>query len=126
MTIWLEQPSDPALITLSWGWHNHTLIVWEEANDAHPWILSWQVDDLTDIGNPIFQHKEGFHSVWEALARAAVITASVELDERLVQSDLNIPSDRRAFDNLVQQFIAFTTARRESTAQFHHTKAKQL
>jgi hypothetical protein len=123
VTVWIEQPADPARTILSWGWEYHTLAVWEEPDDVDPWILSWQVDNPRDFGNPLFRHQERFHSVWEALARAAVITASVELDERLVQSDLNVPSDRRAFDTLATRFIAFTTARRESTALLHHTKA---
>lgn len=124
MVIWLEQPADPALTTLEWGWNEHTVVVWEQPEDFHPWILSWQVDNLTDLGNPAFRHQEGFHHVWDALARAAVITASVLMDERLVQPNLGIPSDRRAFDALVTKFIAFTTARRESTTLPHRTRAR--
>lgn len=122
--IWLEQPADPALTTLTWSWNEHTLVVWEQPDDFHPWIVSWQVDNLTDFGNPLFRHQERFDYVWEALARAAVITASVELDERLVQPDLNVQSDRQAFNALLTRLISYATARRESTAQFHHTKAR--
>lgn len=122
MTIWLEQPADLSLTVLSWGWEYHTLVVWEHHDEVHPWILSWQVDNPRDFGNPIFRHQESFHFVWEALAAAAVIAASVELDERLVQlvqSDLNVPSDRRAFDALVAQFISYTTVQVHDTTRPH-------
>lgn len=122
MTIWRDEPADPSLTTLSWGWHEHSLVVWEEPDELFPWVLSWQVDNPRDFGNPLFRHQETFQYVSHALIRAGVITYAVETDDRLVQPNLGNPVDRNAFDALVLKLLAFTTANRFSQALTHHVR----
>lgn len=109
-------PEDPNLVTVDWFFHETHVVVWEDPNEALPWVLVW-THDLTG-----WRREETFQFVWDALARVAVITWSVENDERLVQSDLNVPSDRKAFEHLATQLIAFASASRESTARPHQVR----
>lgn len=104
-----ELPSDPNLVTLQWGWHAHSLVVWEDANEARPWVLRWRVELNPRDVNEAWVHQEEFTYVWDALARAAVITSSIKNDERLIQQDLASVPDRLAFERLVNALVVGST-----------------
>lgn len=110
-------PEDPNTITVNWYHQYQQVLVWEDETEVFPWCLRWIVTDRDQ--NIVWQHQETFQWVSHALTRAGVISYVVETDERLVQPNLGVPSDRAAFDELVRKLLGFTTARRESTALLH-------
>lgn len=118
-----HEPEDPNELVVNWAWHQHFVTVWEDPDEVLPWTLRWEVFPSIDDGDtPPWQHEETFRYAAEALVRAGVIAHSVEFDQRLIQADVNVSSDRSAFEQLVVKLLAFATASRVSTDLTHHVR----
>lgn len=113
-----ELPDDPNTITVNWYHQYNQVLVWEDENEVFPWCLRWIVTDRDQ--RIVWQHEETFQYTSHALVRAGVISYVVETNDRLVQPNVGVPSDRAAFDELVRKLLGFATARRSSTALPHH------
>jgi len=121
----MREPEDPNEVVVSWAWHQHFVTVWEDPSEVLPWTLRWEVFpdvDVDDGDTPPWTRTETFRYASEALIRAGVIAHSVEFDERLIQADVSVPSDRSAFEQLVVKLLAFATASRVSTDLTHHVR----